>query len=122
VIGALIVAAILIAAAVAKSGSGSVRVPRFVDLSRQDARVKAENLGLVPRFELQPSAGPAGYVIGQDPHAGASLLKGAQIVLVLSEASIPVTPSPRSPKPKPPGHDDHGKDHGKDHPKHEEKH
>ncbi|MCA1833478.1 MAG: protein kinase [Actinobacteria bacterium] len=111
--GAAIVALALVGAGVATSGSNVVSVPRFVGSAGHDAQVKALGLGLVPHFSSEISDLPAGTVIRQKPHAGASLPNGGDVALVVSLGPEEVVPPPGGDQ----GDEEHGKDHGKDHGK-----
>jgi serine/threonine-protein kinase len=125
VIGAAVVGLVLVVAAVAISGSGRTKVPRFVGLTSHDARVKAENLGMMPRFYHVPSSRFAiGRVVEQRPAYGVSGFRGMTVSLGVSSGPDPTTTVTPSPSPEEGGDsgDEHGHSKGHDKDKHKDKH
>jgi serine/threonine-protein kinase len=67
------------------SGAPRSGVPSVVGMSLDDARQLVERAGLaVGGVRVSPSQGPAGVVLEQHPSAGARLVRGSRIDLVVS--------------------------------------
>ncbi|MEO6859778.1 MAG: protein kinase [Solirubrobacteraceae bacterium] len=81
----------MIAAAVILSGSGSVKVPRLISLTRSQVRGRTRQLALLPNFRTRyDSAVPAGRAIVQTPVAGRRIAQGGAVGVTMSLGPPPV--------------------------------
>ena len=81
----------MIAAAVILSGSGSVKVPRLLSLTRSQVRARTRQLALLPSFRTgYDSAVPAGRAIAQTPVAGRRVPQGGAVRVTISLGPPPV--------------------------------
>ena len=118
-LGLAVLAAVVIGVVLTSNHSGKVGVPTFVGKPDRHAARLSQQLGLNPQFTSRHSAQPKGTVIHQIPHAGAQVLPGTDVILVVSSgpraenppATVPPAPSPGHHKSKRKGHGK-GKGHG----------
>jgi serine/threonine-protein kinase len=71
--------------AVSKGREG-VAVPKLTGLTRADAEAQLQELGLTAKVAEQESAKEAGTVIAQDPAAGTTVDKGAEVGVTVAKA------------------------------------
>lgn len=76
-----------------------VPLPALVGLPEGVAVDRLERLGLVPQIRFRTSDRPAGTVLETDPSAGAEVVPGDEVTLVIAEPSTPGPTAPTQPTP-----------------------
>lgn len=73
------------------TAAAQVPMPPLVGLPEAAARAVLDRLGVDYRVVTRPSDRPAGTVIETDPAAGAPVVEGDQVTVVVAEAAAPTT-------------------------------
>src|SRR5205085_1792032 len=69
--------------------AATVSVPKVVGLTRAAAVSQLHSFGFRTAIQQQASSKPPGTVLGQNPASGASVARGATVILAVSQKAAP---------------------------------